>query len=77
MIITINESKIPKPSKEERIGALQVAYDADRDRLNRAWLSAMIADGTEETARKAAIEDQMTALDAQLEADVLSVLMEE
>lgn len=64
------------PSKEARIEALQSAYDSDRDKLNRAWLSAMIADGTEETARKILIVDQMTACDAQLEIDILTIIME-
>jgi hypothetical protein len=77
MIITINPDRVPTLSKEGRITALQVAYENDRDRLNRAWLSAMIADGAEETARKSAIQAQMTTLDEQLEADILAVIMEE
>jgi hypothetical protein len=71
---------VPVPatsSKEDRIASLQVAYDSDRSKLNQAWLSAMIADGAEETARKALIVDKMTALDAQLEADILTIIMEE
>lgn len=66
-----------QPSQEDRITALQAAYDYDRDKLNKAWLSALIADGAEETARKLAIQGQMDALDAQLEADILAILMEE
>ena len=77
MIITVNTAKIPRPSKEDRISAIQADYESDRDKLNRAWLSATIADGAEETARKAAIEAQMSDLDAQLEADILAVIMEE
>lgn len=65
------------PTKEERIAARQAVYEVERDRANRAWLSALIADGAEETARKAAIQDQMGDLDAQLEADILAILMEE
>lgn len=64
------------PSKESRISLLQTIYDSDRDKLNRAWLSAMIADGVEETARKTAIEGEMAALDAQLEVDILTIIME-
>lgn len=64
------------PSQEFRIAMLQTAYDADRDNLNKAWLSALIADGAEETARKLAIQGQMDALDAQLEADILAILTE-
>jgi hypothetical protein len=64
-------------AKEQRIAALQAAYETDRDKLNKAWLSALIADGVEETARKAAIEAQMSDLDAQLEADILAIIMEE
>jgi hypothetical protein len=60
-----------------KIQALNDVYESDRDKLNRAWLSAMIADGADETVRKAAIEAQMSDLDAQLEADILAVIMEE
>lgn len=77
MIITINPDKIPKPTKEERIAAAQAQYEIDRDQLNKAWLSALIADGVAEDARKAAIEAQMIGLDAQLEADILAIIMEE
>ena len=54
-----------------------MTYGSDRDKLNKAWLSAIIADGTDETARKTAIQVQMDALDAQMESDILAILMEE
>lgn len=65
------------PTKEERIEALQVTYENDRAKLNQAWLSAMIADGIDEGTRKSLIVDQMTALDAQLETEILTIIMEE
>lgn len=72
------EPEIPvPPTQEQQIAALQAAYEIDRDNLNKAWLSALIADGAEETARKLAIQEQMDALDAQLEADILAILTEE
>lgn len=64
------------PSKEARIAFLQSVYEIDRDKLNKYWLAALIADGAEETARKTAIEGEMTALDAQLEVDILTIIME-
>lgn len=65
------------PSKEMRIAALQMLYESDRDKLNKAWLSALIADGAGEATRKTIIESQMTDLDTQLEADILTIIMEE
>lgn len=74
----IPDPEPPSPlSKEQEIAALQATYESDRDKLNKAWLSAIIADGAEETARKDSIKIQMDALDAQLEADITTVLMEE
>jgi hypothetical protein len=66
----------PAP-KADRISLLQAVYDNDRNKLNQAWLSAMIADGVDEAARKAVIVEHMTALDVQLEADILAIVMEE
>lgn len=63
--------------KDERINALQAEYARDRDRLNKAWLAALIADGVDEVARQSLIVSQMTALDEQLEADIIAILMEE
>lgn len=64
------------PTQQDRIATLQAIYEVDRNRLNAAWLSAMIADGAEESARKSAIQSQMSALDNQLEADIQAILME-
>ena len=63
--------------KSGKIQALSDAYELDRERLNKAWLSALIADGVNEVARQAVIVGQMAALDAQLEVDIFAVLMEE
>lgn len=63
--------------KGKRINDLQSAYEIDRDRLNKAWLSALIADGANEAARQAVIKSQMEELDVQLEADILAIIMEE
>jgi hypothetical protein len=65
------------PSKEARINVLQGAYDLDLDKLNRAWLSALIADGEGEIARQAVIKQQMADLETQLEQDILNIIMEE
>lgn len=63
--------------KFAQIQSLNDTYELDREQLNRAWLSALIADGVDEVARQAVIVGQMAALDAQLEADIFAVLMEE
>lgn len=60
--------------KAARINSLQDQYEIDRDRLNRAWLSAIIADGEQETARKAIISTQMTELQNKLQADIAAIL---
>jgi hypothetical protein len=65
-----------KPSRIERISFLQDQYEIDRDKLNRAWLSAIIADGAEEIARKSVISAQMTALHDKLQADISSIIAE-
>lgn len=72
----IPENELP-PSKEARIEALQVTYEIDRVKLNQVWLAAMIADGVGEVGRKAVIVGQMSALEAQLDADILAIIMEE
>jgi len=72
----IPESQLP-PSKEARIEALQVTYEIDMDKLNKAWLSAMIADGAGEAARQAIVKGQMDELNAQLDADIFAIIIEE
>ncbi|ABR91900.1 Hypothetical protein mma_2191 [Janthinobacterium sp. Marseille] len=65
------------PSKEDRITALQEAYEIDLDKLNKAWLAALIADGAGEVARQAGIKTQMLDLADQLDLDILTIIMEE
>lgn len=62
--------------KGDRIAALQAAYDVDLDRLNKAWLSALIADGLGEAARQIVIKAQMAEIEAQLDTDILNIIME-
>lgn len=64
-------------SKGDRITALQIAYDSDLDKLNKAWLAALIADGAGEAARQAALQTQMQDLADQLDMDILNIIMEE
>lgn len=74
----LSPTPVPTPlTKEQRIDALQRVYDSDRDQLNKAWLAVLIADGVNEAARHALIKVQMDDLDAQLEMDILSIIMEE
>lgn len=62
--------------KSERISVLQSAYEIDLDKLNKAWLAALIADGEGEVARQYVIKSQMDALGARLEMDILNIIME-
>lgn len=72
----ISESISNLASKTSRINALQIEYESDRNKLNMAWLSAIIADGAQETARKAIISTQMTDLQTKLQADIAAILAE-
>lgn len=64
-------------SKGERIAQLQSAYEGDLEKLNKAWLAALIADGAGEAARQAFLKQQMSDLEAQLDQDILAIIMEE
>lgn len=80
---SVAEPAIPEPeepaplSKEERIDALQATYEIALEKLNKAWLAALIADGVGEVTRQLEIKQQMADLDAKLEIDILTILMEE
>jgi hypothetical protein len=63
--------------KGDRIAQLLANYDIDREKLNKAWLSALIADGAGEVERQTVIKQQMDDLDVQLETDILNIIMEE
>lgn len=62
--------------KGDRINSLQATYEAEREKLNKYWLAALIADGAGETDRQATIKSQMDDFDAQLEVDILAIIME-
>lgn len=64
------------PSKTSRIKALQDRYEIDRNKLNMAWLSAIIADGEPEVERKAEISIEMNALRTKLQSDIASIIAE-
>lgn len=68
--------EIYAPSKESRISLLQAAYESDLDKLNKAWLAALIADGIGEVPRQAAIKTQMADLADKLDMDILTIIME-
>lgn len=63
--------------KSDRIEEIQAIYENDLDVLNKAWLSALISDGVGETARKEIIKQQMDDIATKLDADILSIIMEE
>lgn len=63
--------------KTDRIVQLQSAYESDLEKLNKAWLAALIADGVGEAARQAALKIQMQDLADQLDLDILTIIMEE
>lgn len=69
--------ELTSESKEVRIAKTQAAYDSDLEKLNKAWLAALIADGSGEAARQAVIKSQMEELDVQLEMDIVAIIMEE
>lgn len=71
-----NAPELVMMSKSDRITKLQFAYESDRDKLNKAWLSAIISDGVQETARKAVISAQMVDLSTKLEADIFAIITE-
>lgn len=66
----------PPSPKIVKINYLQGQYEIDRNKLNQAWLSAIIADGEQETARKAIISTQMADLQTKLQADIAAILSE-
>lgn len=77
-MVEILPSEIPSPPTiEDRLIALQAVYDSERQKLNMDWLSATIADGAGEAARKAQIKIEMDALDAQYDIDFLTIIMGE
>lgn len=73
----IEQIKNRLPSKEQRITTLQDTYELDLEKLNRAWLSALISDGVGEIARQEIIKKQMEDIAEQLDIDILSIIMEE
>lgn len=72
-MIPINQTK----AKGDRIARLQSTYDNDLDKLNKAWLAALIADGAGEAARQAALKAQMEELVIQLDTDIFNIIIEE
>lgn len=61
---------------ERRINEVIAAYEVERGELTLSHYAAHIAGGENEATRKAAIEAEMLALDAQLDADILAIIME-
>lgn len=59
----------------EKLDAVMSAYEIDREKLNKAWLSALISDGPNEVSRQAILTAQMEALDAQLDADIEAIFI--
>lgn len=70
-------SALPAPSlaqlKSAELSALFSSYQADMQSLQALWLSALIADGSDETERRDDVAIEMSEVKAQYVLDVAAV----
>jgi len=59
--------------KSDELSALYAAYSSDMKMLQDAWISALIADGEFEDARKADVVAEMAEVEAQFSLDAEAI----
>lgn len=60
----------PEPTKEEKLDALDTQYEADKERLRKAYQDAMIYGDTD---RMESIKADLAALDTQYDEDYAAI----
>ena len=60
----------PEPTTDEKLNALDAQYEADKERLRKAYQDAMIYG---DTARMESIKTDLAALDAQYDEDYAAI----
>ena len=69
-----NPPKTKVKLKAEELSALAIWRQEGMDYLTKSWLNASVTDGAIETERKAAIQEDITALKEQYAADKAAII---
>jgi len=64
------ENVVPEPTTDEKLNALDAQYEADKERLRKAYQDAMIYGDTD---RMESIKADLAALDAQYDEDYAAI----